>query len=742
MIYASKNLRIVLCVLSLSLLGSALAENAVVQPFKVWNEVPNSELKKFKAPVAERFELPNGMVVFLLEDHELPLIDLSMTLRFGDVHEPADMTGIADATASIMRTGGSVKYPGDKLDLILEDLAASVGVGIGTDSGSASLNILKDDFDKGLDILADVLRNPAFPDDKIDLYLAQARTNIAKRNDNPSGICMREFRKAVYGEKSPYVKITQYATLNKIDKKALQNFHDQYFHPNMFIMGVVGDFKKDDMIAKLKTAFGDWPKQEVTLPKVEPIAVEHQNKVLFVDLNKPKLPQTTFLFGHVVDIHRDNPDYPAIQMMNEVLSGGMAARIFTEVRTKKGLAYSAYGQASINYNRPGLFYCMAQTRHEQAVECVEAVKEEVTKMKEHGITEKELAEAKESILNSFVFNFDTPAKVIGRQMTYEFYHYPMDFAEKLLESIKKVGVDDVNRVAAKYLDPANVILLAAGNTPKQEGARGFRTVPGCQIVDITIPPPQPEVFGTDAQRESDGRKAIAECLAAAGGADAFKEIKSLREDLLLTVKGMKLNGSLRMSLPGKARLDFAGPTAADTQIVSGDVAWTAAGATVQDAKAADVKQNLRTLLQSDLLVMRALAADPYKVQALDGAENGVEIESESLGRFKLWFDPKSHLIVKLKPSPKGLAREYEKSFGEPTAFGNLTLAKLITNTDPAGPEQISVKALLINPVLEDALFTKPEKATPPPDDLDKKKLMQHVQHNQNLLDDELAVFDQ
>ena len=458
---------------------------APVPPYKLWKDVQSPELKKFNAPTADRFELPNGMVVFLLEDHELPLIDLNMTLRVGEIHEGANNAGLADATATVMRTGGSEKYPGDKLDELLEDTAASLSLGIGTDSGSVSLALLKDDFAKGLDILVDVLRHPAFPQDKVDLHLAQARTSISKRNDNPGGIAMREFRKALYGEKSPYAKVVEYASLATINRKALQDFHGLYFHPNMFILSVVGDFKKDEMLAKLTAAFADWPSQKVTLPPVDAIDTSRHQKVLFAD--RPKINQTTFVLGHIIDIHRDNKDYPAIQLMNEVLSGGMSARMFTEVRTKKGLAYSVWGQAAINYDRPGIFYCSGLTRNEQALEAVEAVKEEVVKMKEHGITEQELAEARERILNSFVFNFDTPSKVIGRQMNYEFYHYPMDFATKLLDAIKQASLEDVNNVAKKYLDPDNCILLGVGNSTGLDAAKSFHSLKDCQTLDVTIP---------------------------------------------------------------------------------------------------------------------------------------------------------------------------------------------------------------------------------------------------------------
>lgn len=482
-------MRLWLVVLAMALSQCAFGVEDVkrepIQPYKVWKDVGNTELKAFTAPTATRYELSNGMVVFLLEDHELPIIDLSMTIRAGEIHEPAELAGISGATAAVMRTGGSKKYPGDKLDEILESMAAEIHVSGGQDSGGASLNCLKEDFDKGLEIFLDVLRNPEFPEEKVDLHLAHMRTGIGKRNDNPNGIAGREFRRYLYGKDNPYARVIEYANVDKINRSALAAHHAKVFHPNMFIVGVVGDFKKEEMLAKLKAAFEPWPKAQVALPPLPPIPTTHEKRTLFVE--KESLNQTMIMMGHVVDMRRDNKDYAAIQMMNEVLSGGMSTRLFTEVRTKKGLAYSVHGAAQIYHNRPGLFYCTALTRNEQAMETVNAIQEEVVKLKEKGVTEAELEEARQSILNSFVFNFDSPSKIIGRQMTYELYGYPMDFAEKLMESIKKVTKADVDRVAAQYLDTDKMQLLGVGNAKKLDAAKSMLSLPGVQKVDITIP---------------------------------------------------------------------------------------------------------------------------------------------------------------------------------------------------------------------------------------------------------------
>lgn len=706
--------------------GEPGTERAVVQPLKLWKDVQSPELKAFQPPVAERVVLPNGMVIFLLEDHELPLIDLSMVLRFGEKHEAAGRTGVAEATAAIMRSGGSAKYPGDKLDEILDGMAANLSVGIGLDSGSAGLSTLKQDFDKGLDILVDVLRHPAFPEDKLELYLDQARTSIARRNDSPGAIASREFEKALYGERSPYAKVLEYAHLSKLDREALQDFHRTFFHPGMFIAGVVGDFRKDEMLAKLKAAFGDWPAQKVRLPEVPEISTSRKQKTFFVD--RPKLKQTTITFGHVVELRRDHKDFPAVQVLNQVLSGGMSARMFTEVRTKKGLAYSVWGYAQINYDRPGAFSCTALTRNEQALDALEAMREEVVRIREQGVTEAELGEARERISNSFVFNFDKPSKIIGRQMTYELYKYPMDFAEKLLEAIKRVTVEDVQKAAKKYLDPGKCVLLAVGNAGSDSAghpldeAKSFRSLKDVQSVDVTIPQPQLEPMTIDPKREAEGRNILKQCMEAAGGVEEFRRISGLQADVFVTHKGFKMRGLMRAQLPDKARMDVSSPLGAVSQVIAGEAAWKASGDAVEELEPQQARKNLRVLLQSDLGILRelAVAKEGYNVQALEPSREGdrellgVEIESRLLGRIKIWFDSQTSLIAKLRYVSEGAQKEYDKIFGEHTRFGKVTLARTISDKDPGGPQAIELRSLELNPKLDPAVFARPQKATAPP----------------------------
>ena len=192
------------------------------------------------------------MVIYLVEDHELPLISASALVSAGSRWEPGDKSGLASITGSVMRTGGTASRPGDQLDQELDRLGASVETGIGQDSGRASVSVLKEDFDKGLDILADILQHPAFPQDKIELAKIAQRDQIARRNDNPNGIVFREFGRVLFGKDSPYARITEYDTINAITRDDLVAFHQRFFQPENVILGVWGDFDAAGVRGKIE----------------------------------------------------------------------------------------------------------------------------------------------------------------------------------------------------------------------------------------------------------------------------------------------------------------------------------------------------------------------------------------------------------------------------------------------------------------------------------------------------------
>jgi len=431
-------------------------------------------------PNIETLELENGLKVFLVEDHDYPTIDLRAVVSIGSVHEPAEKVGLAAMTGTVLRTGGTASKTGDDIDRELESLAASVETYIGQSSGGFVSSMLKEDVDRVLAILTDILVNPAFREEKIELAKIQQRSGISRRNDEVGGIARREFWKLMYGAASPYARHPEYNTIQAVTREDIVRFYKRGFYPNNTIMTVWGDFAWDEIAEKLKKTLGTWPKGIPDIPPPPKVKYEYKYTVNFVD--KPDVNQSNISLGHIGGL-MNNPDYPALSVMNNILSW---ERMFKKIRTDEGLAYSVWGTYGASYRNPGIFSCAAQTKSESTVYAIELMLEEVRRITKEEVSEDEMARAKDRYLNTYVFNFDSKSKIVNRLMTYAYNDYPMDFMETIKTGVEKVTKADVLRVAKKYLQPEKVQILVVGN-PKTFD-KPLSSLGEVNVIDITIPP--------------------------------------------------------------------------------------------------------------------------------------------------------------------------------------------------------------------------------------------------------------
>jgi zinc protease len=446
------------------------------------SKINTPPLSPFHPQLPKRIELPNGMVIFLQEDHELPLIDGSITIRGGSRLEPAAKVGLVAVFGQVWRTGGTRTRSGDQLDDYLEARAAKVETGGRSDATTVGWSSLKNDFNDVFDVVLELLREPEFRSEKIVLAKQQIATGISRRNDDPAGIARREAVKLAYGADSPFARTVEYATLDAITRQDLLDWHQRFVHPNNMILGVTGDFDGATMEAKLREAFGSMPKGPAADKKLNtPI---HPAKPGLYSVSKEDVNQTNI---RMVDlgIRRDNPDYFAVEVMNEILGGGFSSRLIQSIRTKLGLAYSVGGGVGSAYDHPGLAAFGMGTKSETTVKSITALDSEIDKMTTQPVTAAELKRAKDAILNSFVFEFDSKDKVLSERMTYEFYGYPADFLEQYRAGVEKVIEADVERVAKKYLHRDKMRVLVVGN--QAEFDKPLSSLGPVTPIDITIP---------------------------------------------------------------------------------------------------------------------------------------------------------------------------------------------------------------------------------------------------------------
>jgi zinc protease len=477
-IFASRIATTLAMAMTAALSVAAFAQTPSPEP---WKKIPVPPLHAFKPTEPKRIELPNGLVIFLQEDHELPFISGTILIRGGSRDEPANKIGLVSLYGDTWRTSGTATVDGDLLDDRLEAKAATIETGGGMALTTMNWSSLKGDFDSVFASTVDLLLHPAFKADKLNLARMQMEAGISRRNDDASGIAARQAALLVYGPKSPYAREPQYATVAAVTLADFKSWHDSTVVPNNMIVAVSGDFDSAAMEAKLRAAFGPLAKGK-PMPKFKADFPGPKPGVYAVD--KTDVNQSNVIILGL-GTERSNPDLYALSVMNEIFAGGFGSRLFQNVRTKLGLAYAVGGSYGASYDHPGVFEVSASTKSASTVAAAQAMLEEIGRLKTVPPTADELRKAKEDQLNSFIFRYDSPDKTLNEQVTLAFFGYPKDFLEKYKTGIEAVTAADVSRVANKYIDPAKLAILVVGN--QSQMTTPVSTLGKVTTLDIAIP---------------------------------------------------------------------------------------------------------------------------------------------------------------------------------------------------------------------------------------------------------------
>ncbi|MBI3096676.1 MAG: insulinase family protein [Planctomycetes bacterium] len=414
-------------------------------------------------PASLREVLPNGMIVYIKEDHSLPTFDLSMTFRTGSLWEPADKVGLADMTGSLVRNGGTADMTPDQVNEKIEAMAGSIETSIGTTQGSASLSGLKEDIDAGLALFRQVLLQPAFLEDEIRRYRERTVQSLARRNDNPRGILSREFERLLYGSHPVARRVTK-SGIERITRNDLLDFYRKSFQPGGTFVSVAGDFDRKAMIAKLGALFADWKPAAQEWAKTPEVPMQFRGGVYLVD--KPRVNQGFVTIGHL-GIRKDNPDIHALDVMNYILGGGsFTSRLTSRVRSDEGLAYSVGSRFGSDYLYPGAFSANYQSKAPTVLFAAQIVLEEIERLRREPVSASELDNAKNAFIERFPSNFSTAFGTVNVLADNEYNGRPMDYYAKYRDRIRAVTAEDVQRVAKQYLHPDGLAILIVGNLDK------------------------------------------------------------------------------------------------------------------------------------------------------------------------------------------------------------------------------------------------------------------------------------
>jgi predicted Zn-dependent peptidase len=421
-------------------------------------------------PREYRVALKAGPVAYVVPDRELPLVTVSILVRSGAYLDPVGQEGLAAFTGGLLVRGGTTSKTAEALDERLAFLAAQMGASIGDDLGTVSLNLLSKDLPEGLAILREVLTQPRFQADKLELQRQQTLQALQQRNDDSSSIEARELENLSYGNQFWAARQPTSGSVNSLKREDLQAFHRRWFHPSNFIVSVSGDFDRATMVQTLEKLFADWPFQGEVPPPIPTNLKPAGAGVYLVNKDVPQGRVSILLPG----VMRDDPDYPAILLMNDILGGGgFTSRIMNRVRSDEGLAYSAGSAFPGGVWYPSTFRAGFQSKSRTVTYATSIVLEEMKRMAAGPVTDEELQTAKRSFIESFSENFNTKSKVAGifarEEFTGRFAKAP-DFWKGFRQRLDRVQREDIQRVAAKHLHPERVSILVVGN--KEEILKG------------------------------------------------------------------------------------------------------------------------------------------------------------------------------------------------------------------------------------------------------------------------------
>lgn len=412
----------------------------------------------FNAPKTQKVVLENGLILFLLEDHELPLIRLSATFTGGTQADPPTKLGLGSIFDEVLTHGGSLSHSSEEIEKRLDLKAASLSFSVGMENASGSLRCRAEDFDDIFGIFVELVRQPLFRKDQLNLAKEKMLEGLRRLNDDPDELARREFRKLIYGSDHPYARVATPATVRAITREDLFAYHRKFFHPNGTMIALSGDFESAKMIARVRSALGDWPRQDIALTPIEDRRTPVARGVFYIQ--RP-IKQSQIRMGKL-GLARHDPDHYAWQVFNELWGGSATSWLFSRVRTQMGLAYSV-GSGYSEPEKTGILVAVSQTRGPQTIAAVNAMRAIGRQVSSAPFSESDVRAAKEAIQNRFIQNYTSSAQIAQQAMHQEFFRFPSNYLETYTERIGQVSLAELRRVGQRFFSGDDFTLLLIGD---------------------------------------------------------------------------------------------------------------------------------------------------------------------------------------------------------------------------------------------------------------------------------------
>jgi predicted Zn-dependent peptidase len=600
-----------------------------------YNELKYPELRPIASPAIENVTLPNGMQLLLLENHELPVINGTVLVRTGGAFDPPEKIGLAALTGQVMLEGGTTDRPGEDLVRRFQDLGAELDGSVRENMLSISFSGLKENADAVLDALKDGLTAPEFPQDRIDLVKTRLRNTIAHRNDDAAAILAREFVNTIFGKNSPYGAQVEYTNVDRINRGDMVGFYQRYFFPKNVMLSLEGDFDAAKMKARMEALFEDWKPEQAAVPAF-PEAGDAVTPGKFLAVIKG-VSHSLFAVGQVGGDYLDK-DYPALEIMADILGGGPQGRLNQRLRGNVEGLTAVWGAS---FGHPGLFRVSGTVVNPfLTTKVLQSVYEELNRIRADEVSEQELKTAKAAALNSLVFAFDNQLSILPRLTEYQYFNFPADYTQQHQKALEGVTRADVLRVARERLDPAKMTTVVVGNPTAFEAP--LEALGGTvSLIDLTIPPPKPEAAFGDAVTQRRGKQLLGRAQQAMGGADKLAAVTDFVQETFyqfdVSAGGAQSTMTERWIAPGYVRQDNATANAKLSVYCDGKIGWVSSGNASSALTGVPLKQvqsdlfrELFPLLLSDRTPGRRVnALDDETVEISDGAGQIVKVVFDS-----------------------------------------------------------------------------------------------------------------
>ncbi|HEX5555528.1 MAG TPA: insulinase family protein [Chitinophagaceae bacterium] len=474
------------------------------------------------------FTTPNGIKVFVVENHKVPQVTVSLILKRDPVLEK-DKVGYVGMAGQVMRRGTTTKSKAQ-----LDEEIDFLGGNVQTSSSSASASALTQNFDKTFAILSDVILHPAFADSELAKVKTQTLSGLQAAKDNPDAISANVTDVANYGKDYPYGEVETDSTVKNITVEDLKNYYNTYWKPNIAYMAFVGDISPTHARKLIDRYLGDWKKGKVP-EKTYPVPQAPTRTDIFV-VNRPSAVQTNINITAPLVLKPGQPDNFPVKVMNQILGGGSSGRLFQDLREKYGFTYGAYSDI---HNDPlvGSFSASAAVRTSVTDSALGRFMYELNRIRDAKVGQAKLDSAKNQLSGNFALALERPSLIAQFALNIARYNMPKDYYKNYLKSIAAVSVDDVQQAARKYITPGQTNIVLVGNAEDFSGKLGgFGSVKYVDIYGNPVQAPVHKAVPTGVTAKG----IITRYLQAIGGEDKLKDVKDLSMTLSAEMMGQQI----------------------------------------------------------------------------------------------------------------------------------------------------------------------------------------------------------